>query len=60
MIVFLLMSVAAIAEIKVKDDAGQVFVLEKPVQRIISLAPHITESLFAAGASNQIIATVTF
>ena len=60
MIVFLLMSVSAIAEIKVKDDAGQVFVLEKPVQRIISLAPHITESLFAAGASNQIIATVTF
>lgn len=48
------------AAISVIDDAGQSFVFEKPIKRIISLAPHITESLFAAGASNQIIATVTY
>jgi len=50
----------ATAEITLLDDTGQAFVFDKPVQRIISLAPHITENLFAAGATNQIIATVTY
>ena len=42
------------------DDIGQVITLEKPAQRIISLAPHITENLFAAGAGDLIVGTVSY
>jgi iron complex transport system substrate-binding protein len=46
---------AASAPISVIDDAGRSITLEQPAQRIISLAPHATELLFAAGASKRII-----
>ncbi len=42
-------------EIRVTDDAGNQLVLERPVQRIVSLAPHITELLFAAGAGAAVV-----
>ena len=48
------------AQIRVQDDAGQMFVFDQPVQKIISLAPHITENLYAAGADKQLIATVSY
>jgi iron complex transport system substrate-binding protein len=44
------------AAITVQDDAGNVLTLEHPASRIVSLAPHITELLFAAGAGNAVIA----
>ncbi len=40
---------------EVIDDAGQKIKLAHPAQRIISLAPDLTEILFAAGASKHII-----
>jgi len=43
------------AEIRVRDDGGQTVVLKAPAQRIISLAPHTTELLFAAGAGARIV-----
>jgi iron complex transport system substrate-binding protein len=43
------------AEISVIDDAGQTLVLEQPARRIISLAPHVTELLFAAGAGALVV-----
>ena len=42
--------------ITVKDDAGAVVRLSQPAQRIISLAPHATELLFAAGAGQKVVA----
>lgn len=57
---FLLLSCNVYAEISIQDDSGHTLVFAKPVQKIISLAPHITETLFAAGASDQVIATVTY
>ena len=48
------------ADIRVTDDMGQPVVLEKPAQRIISLAPYITELLFAAGAGETIVAVTAF
>ena len=48
------------ADIRVTDDMGQPVVLEKPAQRIISLAPYITELLFAAGAGEAIVAVTAF
>lgn len=45
--------------IQVIDDRGNRVYLEKPAQRIVSLAPHITEMLFAAGAGDQVVAAVS-
>lgn len=53
------LSSAAIADITVKDDAGELVALKKPAVRIISLAPHITELLFAAGGGEQIVGTIS-
>ncbi|WP_243748660.1 cobalamin-binding protein [Pseudomaricurvus alcaniphilus] len=39
---------------------GEQVSLAQPAQRILSLAPHITESLFAIGAGAQIVATVSY
>jgi len=41
--------------ILVTDDAGNRLAFEQPAQRIISLAPHITELLYAAGAGDAIV-----
>ena len=43
------------AQIAVTDDAGQLVKLPAPAQRIVSLSPHITELLFAAGAGQKIV-----
>ena len=43
------------ADIGVVDDSGQPVVLQHPATRIVSLAPHITELLFAAGAGNAVV-----
>jgi len=52
--------ISAQASINVIDDDGNVFKFPRPMSRIVSLAPHITELLFAAGASAQIVGTVSF
>lgn len=51
----LLVSVAARAAIEVPDDAGNHVRLARPAQRIVSLAPHITELLFAVGAGDTLV-----
>ena len=51
----LLMTNWAQAEIAVRDDAGQALRLAAPARRIVSLAPHVTENLFAAGAGHLIV-----
>ena len=53
-------SLAAHTEVRVVDDGGHEVVLAAPARRIVSLAPHITETLFAAGAGSRIVATVKF
>ena len=51
---------SAQAELVFKDDAGQEVRLKAPAQRIVTLAPHAAESLYAAGAGNQLIGTVEY
>ncbi len=51
---------SAQAAVSVKDDKGNIVTLQQPAKRIISLAPHITESLFAAGAGDKIIGAVNY
>lgn len=46
--------------IEVVDDTGSKVRLEKPAQRIVSLAPHVTEILFAAGAGPHIVGVVSY
>ena len=44
----------------VTDDAGNTFNTIRPVRRIISLAPPITELLYSAGAGQYIVGTVSY
>lgn len=57
---FLLLPLTCNGSITVRDDAGNSVVLERPAQRIVSLAPNVTELLFAAGAGNRVVGAVDF
>jgi iron complex transport system substrate-binding protein len=46
------------SEVRVVDDRGVEVVLAAPARRIVSLAPHVTESLFEVGAGPLIVGTV--
>ncbi|NOX43253.1 MAG: cobalamin-binding protein [Gammaproteobacteria bacterium] len=48
------------ANISVIDDAGGTVSIDKPARRIISLAPHVTELLFAAGAGQYVVGVVNY
>ena len=54
---FLLLSLATgtVAEIRLTDDLGNVLELDAPAARIVSLAPNVTETLFAIGAGHLIV-----
>lgn len=51
---------SAQAAISVTDDMGNLITLQRPAQRIISLSPHVTEMIFAAGGGERIIGTVNY
>lgn len=57
---WLLLVPLAHGEITTTDDTGAVVSLRRPVTRIISLSPHITELLFASGAGKLIVGTVDY
>ena len=46
--------------ISVVDDIGRTVRLERPAIRIVSLAPHVTENLFAAGIGRSVIGAVEY
>ena len=48
------------AAISVVDDSGKRVVLARPAQRVISMAPHVTELLFAAGGGARIIGAMNY
>jgi iron complex transport system substrate-binding protein len=55
-----LSSLPVFADILVVDDAGYNVTLQQPARRIISLAPHVTELLYAAGAGDYVIGAVEY
>jgi len=48
------------AEIALKDDTGRDIRLKAPAKRIVALAPHIAENLYAAGAGDRLVGTVDY
>lgn len=46
--------------VTVTDDTGREVSLEAPAQRIVSLAPHLTEILFELGVGDRITGTVRY
>ncbi len=55
-----LAGVAAAAPIRVVDDDGAALEIAQPARRIVSLAPHATEMLFAAGAGPAVVAVAAY
>jgi iron complex transport system substrate-binding protein len=56
----LLFMLPAVASVSVTDDAGRHVTLAQPAHRIVSLAPSITDALFAAGAGGYVVGTSRF
>jgi len=54
-ILFLWLLNSIVMACQVEDDAGHLITLPHPAKRIISLAPDLTELLFAAGANDHIV-----
>ena len=50
---------AASAAVSAVDDQGRTVILAKPATRIVSLAPHATELLYAAGAGDRIVGVLS-
>lgn len=51
---------SANAAITVIDDGANSVTLQQPARRIIAMAPHVTELLFAAGGGERIVAAVNY
>jgi len=56
----LLFASATQAAVTVTDDRGSAVTLKQPARRIVSLSPHGTELLFAAGAGRQVVGAVAY
>ncbi len=48
------------AAITVVDDSGARVTLQRPAKRVISMAPHVTEMLFAAGGGARVVGAINF
>lgn len=48
------------AVVSVDDDSGARIRLPEPARRIVSLAPHLTELLFEAGAGERVVGVVAY
>jgi iron complex transport system substrate-binding protein len=48
------------AAVTVADDTGARITLAQPARRVISLAPHITELLFAVGGGKQVVGAINW
>jgi iron complex transport system substrate-binding protein len=56
----LLLAAVAAQALTIVDDRGAALELPGPARRIVSLAPHITELLFAAGAGSSVVGVVAY
>lgn len=56
----LALAATARAELVIDDDTGHTLRLPGPAARIVSLAPHVTELLYAAGAGAHVVGAVEY
>jgi iron complex transport system substrate-binding protein len=56
----LLLAASARCEVQVIDDYGRTVRLAAPAARIVSLAPHLTELVYAAGAGERMVGAVEY
>jgi len=59
-VLFLLLLVSPAPGLELRDDLGQLVRLDHPPKRIVSLAPSVTEVLFAVGAGDQVVGVTDF
>ncbi len=59
-VLFIFVSSPVRAEISVVDFRGRTVHLQEPAKRIVALAPHIVENLYAAGAGSSIVGAVDY
>jgi iron complex transport system substrate-binding protein len=55
-----MLALNARAAITVQDDDGRTVTLQKPATRVIALAPHVTEMVYAAGGGDKLLASVDY
>jgi iron complex transport system substrate-binding protein len=60
LLALLFAAAAARAEVTVVDDTGKRVTLARPAQRVISMAPHVTELLFSAGGGKRIVGAINY
>lgn len=53
-------AIPAFATIDLSDDMGTPVHLDAPARRIVSLAPHVTELIYAAGAGEALVGVVDY
>ncbi|MDD2662575.1 MAG: cobalamin-binding protein [Dechloromonas sp.] len=56
----LLLAAPVRAELVFTDDTGHSVRLKAPAKRIVAIAPHLAESLYAAGAGDRLVGTVDY
>lgn len=60
MLAALALALPVVAALSLKDDRGQTIELARPARRIVSLAPFITELVYAAGAGERLVAVTAY
>lgn len=60
LLVLAALAVAPAAALSVRDDSGQTITLAAPARRVVSLAPHLTELMYSAGAGSSLAAVGTY
>lgn len=53
-------SAIADTRVEVEDDLGNIIRLERPAQRVVALAPHIVEVVYAVGSGDRLIGAVEY